>query len=95
MFECIWRPLLDALLVKSDTAEQTAFSADALPFLVELLQLKPQARPLAKVQAPTRGTQASTVLSWEMSGQPVPEAASASTCWIFGKSALYPSLRSE
>ena len=34
---------MDAALVKSDNAEQTSFSLDMLHFLVDLLQLRPQA----------------------------------------------------
>eukprot|EP00439_Symbiodinium_sp_Y106_P018073 s5430_g2.t1 len=42
MFESVWRPLMDAMLVKTDGSENAAFNVDSLSFLVDLLLLRPK-----------------------------------------------------
>ncbi|CAE6948565.1 mms19, partial [Symbiodinium sp. KB8] len=42
MFESVWRPLMDAMLVKTDSSENAAFNMDSLSFLVDLLLLRPK-----------------------------------------------------
>ncbi|CAE7390142.1 mms19, partial [Symbiodinium pilosum] len=63
MFECIWRPLMDAALVKSDNAEQTSFSLDMLHFLVDLLQLRPQGSLASKQLQPALAASLASLFS--------------------------------
>ena len=53
MFECTWRPIMDAFLVppKPESTE-SAFGVDALSFLVDLLLMRPKARQHKSQKSP-------------------------------------------